>query len=130
MLVTVTCSTNDAVYSLDVSPEMELENFKVLVQVESNSTNVENLVFFHNGKILFGDKKTLKELGVENNDVLLFGPLPENNRGPTANAGGFNSPATRLENQQRSSNRSGKLLLYLSCAQIFDMENPRNWESP
>lgn len=46
MLVTVTCSTNDAVYSLDVSPDMELENFKVLVQVESNSTDVENLVFF------------------------------------------------------------------------------------
>ncbi|XP_065655467.1 protein DDI1 homolog 2 [Hydra vulgaris] len=76
MLITVTCASTDVVYSLEVSPEIELENFKVLVQVESGSIGMTDMVFFHNGKLLIEDKKSLAELGVQNNDVLLFGPLP------------------------------------------------------
>ena len=77
MQVTVTCTTTDTIFSLEISPDIELENFKVLVQVESGVENMANMVFFHNGRILLGDKKTLKDFGVADNDVLLFGPLPQ-----------------------------------------------------
>ena len=77
MLVTVTCSITDAVYSLEVSPDMELENFRVLVGVESGQMDRNDSVFFHSGKLLVGDKKSLSELGVADNDVLLFGSLPQ-----------------------------------------------------
>ena len=77
MQVTVTFPSTDNVLSLEVSPEMELENFKVLVQVESEVEEMANMVFFHNGRILLGDKKTLKDFGVANEDVLLFGPMPQ-----------------------------------------------------
>ena len=76
MFVTVTCTSTDAVYSLEVSPDIELENFKVLIQVESGS-DMTNMVFFHNGKLLIGDQKSLTALGVVDHDVLLFGPLPQ-----------------------------------------------------
>lgn len=77
MLVTVTCSTTDNVYSLEVSPDMELENFRVLVGVESGLMDRSDLVFYHSGRLLTGDKKSLTELGVSDNDVLLFGTLPQ-----------------------------------------------------
>ena len=77
MQVTVTCTSTDAIFALEISPEIELENFKVLVQVESGVENMTNMAFFHNGRILMGDKKTLKDFGVADNDVLLFGPLPQ-----------------------------------------------------
>ena len=78
MQVTVTFALSDAVCPLDVAPDMELENFKALVQVENGSNTGMEMVFFHNGKILLGDKKALSELGVSENDVLLFGPAPQN----------------------------------------------------
>lgn len=108
MQVTVTCTTTDTIFSLEISPDIELENFKVLVQVESGVENMANMVFFHNGRILLGDKKTLKDFGVADNDVLLFGPLPQgsvpgNNppqRGqpisrPPASSAGASSSGTR-----------------------------------
>ena len=89
MLVTVTCSSSDGVYSLEVSPDMELENFKVLVGVESGMLDQSDMVFFHSGRLLTGDKKTLTELGVADNDMLLYGALPQatpssSNRGRSA----------------------------------------------
>lgn len=81
MFVTVTCTTTDGVYSLEVSPDIELENFKVLVGLESGLMDRTDLVFFHNGDILIGDKKTLTEHNVKDNDILLFGAMPHNSMG-------------------------------------------------
>lgn len=98
MLVTVTCASTDAVYSLEVSPDIELENFKVLVQVESSTMDVKDMVFFHNGKILIGEKKTLTELGVVNNDVLLFGPLPQTSISNTSHPPRLGQPVSTAQN--------------------------------
>ena len=73
----VTVTTADSVFALEVSPEIELENFKVLVQVESGVENMSNMAFIHNGRILMDDKKTLKDLGVVDNDVLVFESLSQ-----------------------------------------------------
>lgn len=81
MIVTVTCTSTDGVYSLEVSPDMELENFRVLVAVESGLMERSDLAFWHNGRILMGDKKTLAEHNVNDNDVLMFGTLPQNSLG-------------------------------------------------
>lgn len=104
MQVTVTCTSSDVVFSLEISPDIELENFKVLVQVESGVEELGNMVFFHNGRILVGDKKTLKDLGVVEKDVLLFGPLPQGSIPSSA------SPPQRgrpISNSQQTSSLGG-----------------------
>jgi len=102
MLVTVTCSTTDAVYSLEVSPDIELENFRVLVGVESGLMERDDLVFFHNGKMLVGDKKTLSELNVLDNDVLLFGTMPQDSF-----SGFMQNSSQDMSRQQTSTTISG-----------------------
>lgn len=97
MLVTVTCTSTDAVFSLEVSHEIELENFKVLVQVESGVESMQDMVFFHNGRILMGDKKTLQELQVSDNDVLLFGPMPRTSIPNASAAPPLGQPVSRAQ---------------------------------
>jgi len=115
MQVTVTCTSTDAVFALEISPDMELENFKVLVQVESGVEDMTNMVFFHNGRILLDDKKTLKDFGVENTDVLLFGPMPQ---GSISNA---TSPPQRGQPVSRAqpTTSTGNSNLILLMAQII-----------
>jgi len=108
MLVTVTCTSTDNVYSLEVSPDIELENFKVLVQVESNSLDIPHVVFFHNGKILLGDKKTLTELGVSDNDVLIFGPAPgQASMSNAGNAPGLGQSVSSINNSRNTGGGAG-----------------------
>lgn len=68
----VTVSTvDDEIYVLEVSEDMELENFKVFCEIECGYRGKPFSLNLH-GKPLEGNKKTLRELGVQDGDMLLL----------------------------------------------------------
>lgn len=70
MKVTVTTLADD-IFMLDVSEDLELENFKAFCEVESGFPARE-IVLNHNGRLLNDEKKTLKEHGVTDGDVIVL----------------------------------------------------------
>lgn len=70
MKITVTTVT-DYVFELDVSEELELENFKAFCEVESGFPSTEIVIMFK-GQPLLDDKKSLKDHGVGDGDVVLL----------------------------------------------------------
>lgn len=70
MLVTVTTPA-DYTFPLEVSDDMELENFKALCEIESGLPAAEIVISF-NGQPLLDDKKTLTELGIKDGDVVML----------------------------------------------------------
>ena len=70
MKVTVTTPT-DSIFTLEVNDDMELENFKALLEFESGvATN--QMALFWNGAPLADGKKSLKDYGINDGDVLLL----------------------------------------------------------
>ena len=70
MKVTATLE-GDQIFTLDVSEDLELENLKALLEIDSGVQSSQ-IVIFHNGVPLSDDKKTLKDCGVKDGDVLLL----------------------------------------------------------
>lgn len=70
MRVTVTTPA-DYTFPLEVSDDMELENFKALCEIESGFPATE-IVISKNGQPLLDDKKTLTELGIKEGDVVML----------------------------------------------------------
>ncbi|KRT80529.1 Ubiquitin [Oryctes borbonicus] len=70
MKVTVTTLTDD-IFVLDVSEDLELENFKAFCEVESGVPASES-VFAFNGRPLMDNKKSLKDLGIKDGDVVIL----------------------------------------------------------
>ena len=70
MKITVTTLSDD-IFVLDVSEDLELENFKAFCEVESGYPAPE-IVIAHNGMPLLDDKKSLKELGIRDGDVVIL----------------------------------------------------------
>ncbi|XP_071052372.1 protein DDI1 homolog 2 isoform X2 [Onthophagus taurus] len=70
MKVTVTTLTDD-IFVLDVSEDLELENFKAFCEVESGVPAIESVIAF-NGRPLMDNKKSLKELGIKDGDVVIL----------------------------------------------------------
>ncbi|XP_030835068.1 protein DDI1 homolog 2 [Strongylocentrotus purpuratus] len=74
-----------ALISLEVSPEIELENFKVLVEMEAELSSSQ-CVILYNGRPMLDMKKTLSGYGVADGDVLLLQPRmmmpPQNPQAP------------------------------------------------
>lgn len=70
MRITLT-SVNGDIYSLDVSEDMELENFMALAAYETNIPG-EQLQLKFNGRNLSGNEKKLTEFGIKDGDVLLI----------------------------------------------------------
>lgn len=70
MKVTTTLE-GEQIFNLDVSDELELENFKALLEFESGVQSSQ-IVIFHNGIALRDDKKTLNGYGIKDGDVLLM----------------------------------------------------------
>lgn len=68
MKVTVATLT-DYVFVLDVSEDLELENFKAFCEVESGFPAPEIVIAF-NGRPLMDDKKSLKDFGIKDGDVV------------------------------------------------------------
>lgn len=70
MKVTVT-TLSDYVFELDVSEELELENFKAFCEVESGFPSAEIVIIFK-GQPIQDDKKSLKDHGIGDGDVVLL----------------------------------------------------------
>ncbi|XP_076325549.1 protein DDI1 homolog 2-like isoform X1 [Tachypleus tridentatus] len=70
MKVTVT-TLGDDIFTLDVSDDMELVNFKALCEYESGVPATEIVVTFE-GRPLLDDRQPLKGYGVKEGDVLLI----------------------------------------------------------
>ncbi|KAF8792332.1 protein DDI1 homolog 2-like [Argiope bruennichi] len=70
MKLTVTTLT-DLIVTLDVSPDMELENFKALCECEVGFPS-QQMVITHEGRPLMDNKKDLSSFGVKEGDVLLI----------------------------------------------------------
>lgn len=68
----VTVSTlDDYIFVLDVSNDLELENFKVFCEVESGIPAREIMINF-NGRPLVDDKKLLKDYGIKDDDIVIL----------------------------------------------------------
>lgn len=90
MKITVTTLT-DYVFQLDVSEELELENFKAFCEVESGFPSSEIVITFK-GLPLLDDKKTLKEHGVGEGDVVILRHSIQTRNSLTASSNRPNNP--------------------------------------
>ncbi|XP_048780682.2 protein DDI1 homolog 2-like [Ostrea edulis] len=70
MHITVT-TLSDQIFALDVSEDLELENFKALCEFEIGISASEMAILW-NGRPLHDDKRTLKSYGVKDGDMLLL----------------------------------------------------------
>lgn len=70
MKVTVTTLT-DFIFVLDVSEELELENFKAFCEIESGFPASEIVIAF-NGMPLLDNRKTLKDHGIRDGDAVIL----------------------------------------------------------
>ncbi|KAG5682453.1 hypothetical protein PVAND_011804 [Polypedilum vanderplanki] len=68
MKVTVV-TLDDLTFSLDVSEDLELENFKAFCEVESGLIATEIMIFF-NSQPLTDNKKTLSQYGIRDGDLV------------------------------------------------------------
>ncbi|KAG8201642.1 hypothetical protein JTE90_012709 [Oedothorax gibbosus] len=73
MKLTVT-TLNDVLVTLDVSPDMELENFKALCECEIGLAANDMVITFE-GRLMNDNKRDLASYGVKENDVLLVQQL-------------------------------------------------------
>ncbi|XP_044752491.1 protein DDI1 homolog 2 isoform X2 [Coccinella septempunctata] len=70
MKVTVTTLT-DYIFVLDVSEDLELENFKAFCEVESGFPASEIIIAF-NGRPLMDNKMSLKDFGIRDGDAVIL----------------------------------------------------------
>lgn len=101
MKVTATLE-GDQIFTLDVSEDLELENFKALLEFECGIQSSQMMIF-HNGLPLRDEKKTLNGYGIKDGDVLLIQrvlpstqPIPQS-RG-AAPGGGINWGSIHVPN--------------------------------
>lgn len=85
MKITVTTLT-DIIVTIDVSPDMELENFKALCECEVGLSAVE-MVITHEGRPLLDNKKDLNTYGIKEGDVLLIQQMLPTPASQTPNLG-------------------------------------------
>ncbi|EZA59573.1 hypothetical protein DMN91_010661 [Ooceraea biroi] len=71
MKVTVTTLSDDSVFVLDVSEELELENFKAFCEIESG-VPAHKIVIAFNGLPLMDDKKSLRDHGIRDGDAVIL----------------------------------------------------------
>jgi len=112
MRLTLTTLT-DAVYQLEVSSDLELENFKALCEVESGIPAAE-ISLLHNGRPLYDDKKPLKEYGIVDGDMLMIQQL----RGGGGGRGGFGGSTSSRVPPVMPSSSSSPFSLDFSSIQI------------
>lgn len=85
MKITVT-TLGDEIFTLDVSEDMELENFKALCEFESGIPAREIAILW-NGRPLPDDKRKLQDYGVKDGEVLLLQRM-QGQRGSGGGGGG------------------------------------------
>lgn len=67
----MTTLSDDSVFVLDVSEELELENFKAFCEIESGVPAHEIVIAF-NGLPLMDDKKSLRDHGIRDGDAVIL----------------------------------------------------------
>lgn len=87
MKITITTLT-DYIFTLEISEDLELENFKVFCEVESGFPAPEIVISF-NGVILNDEKKSLKDYGIVDGDIVVLQHMS-----------GTQSPADRSQTNQ------------------------------
>ena len=99
MQVTVTTLSGD-VFPLEVPDDLELENFKAFCEAESQIQASQMIIMF-NGRPLLEDKKSLKDYGIKNGDMVVMekisrqpqaAPLPNPGSGAAGASGGLQLP--------------------------------------
>lgn len=90
MKITVTTLT-DFIFVLDVSEDLELENFKAFCEVETGFPAPEIVIAF-NGRPLMDDKKSLKDHGIVDGDAVVLQHMLQTSQ--AAASVGMNRPAT------------------------------------
>jgi len=98
MKVTV-ATLSDNVFTLDVSEDLEIENFKAFCEVESGIPSAEIGLLF-NGIPMTDLKKTLKDYGVKDGDMVMMDRLRRQQRpapAPGAGTGGFNFDFSQIQ---------------------------------
>ncbi|RUS88707.1 hypothetical protein EGW08_003522 [Elysia chlorotica] len=93
MHLTVT-TLSDQLFNIEVSEDLELENFKALCQVETGVPASEMSIVW-NGRPLHDDKLTLKQYGIHHGDMVLIQHLRgqtgrQSSDPPASNAGALN----------------------------------------
>jgi len=79
MRITVT-TLADEIFNLDVSEDLELENFKAFCEVESGIPAAEISLLF-NGNVLEDNSKSLKAYGLKEGDMIVI----QRQRSPATN---------------------------------------------
>lgn len=100
MKITVT-TLSDYTFELDVSEELELENFKAFCEVESGFPSAEIVIAFR-GQPLVDDKKSLKDHGISDGDVVLLQHALQ------ANIGRSSTGSSRTDNLPLNTNQNRK----------------------
>ncbi|KAK9704112.1 Aspartyl protease [Popillia japonica] len=100
MKVTVTTLTDD-IFVLDVSEDLELENFKAFCEVESGVPASESMIAF-NGRPLMDNKKSLKELGIKDGDVVILQHMFQSGSHVTPDFSNIQVPGGNRNNTSRN----------------------------
>ncbi|XP_075213515.1 DNA damage inducible 1 homolog rngo isoform X4 [Lycorma delicatula] len=122
----VTVSTlSDELFVLDVSEDLELENFKAFCEVESGFPAPE-IVIVHNGRPLVDNKKSIKKHGIRDGDVVILQHMSSTGSSHT----NFTSPdqedfAAMLRQQMAERERRQEQRLRMMNAHPFDTEAQR-----
>ncbi|XP_076236403.1 DNA damage inducible 1 homolog rngo isoform X2 [Calliopsis andreniformis] len=126
MKVTVTTLSDD-IFVLDVSEELELENFKAFCEIESGVPAHEIVIAF-NGLPLMDDKKSLKDHGIRDGDAVILQHMhhsgtdlnlqPFNGAIPMLDFSSIRVPGTSNSRQPTTSNNAGR------------MQSPRSEDNP
>lgn len=95
MKITVT-TLSDQIFTLDVSEDLEIENFKALCEVESGIPSGEMGLLF-NGVPMLDNKKSLKDYKVQEGDMVMMdrirsGPNAAASLAAAARSAGFQAP--------------------------------------
>lgn len=73
MKITIHNGTNDEDYVIEIPEDFKLSDLKAYVAAETDSVP-SNMVLVHNNVVLEGSNKELKNLGIEDNDILVLRP--------------------------------------------------------
>lgn len=72
MRLTISNELNNQILSVDISESMTLEDFQAYIQAEFD-ISPQDQTLKHNGKPLSGSDKSLEDLGLNNDDLVLLG---------------------------------------------------------
>ncbi|KAH9513523.1 cyanamide hydratase, partial [Bulinus truncatus] len=103
MHITIT-TLSDQLFTIEVSEDLELENFKALCQVETGVPAQEMSIVW-NGRPLHDDKLTLNQYGIHNGDIVLVqqlrGQISHPSEFPNIDFGSIHLPGSERVNTRR-----------------------------